>query len=109
METLNITYTFFVPVAFALLIRLSTHALRGRDPYGAFSWVVCRLSRYVYAALGMLSLVGQFADGRMQPSVHLHALFMGWLVGMVILHLVLASEDDVHDSWGRDRLWQKRY
>src|SRR5690606_24213339 len=88
METLNITYNFLVPVAFALVMRFLTYAARGRDPYGNFSWAVCCLPKCMYAAAGALILVGQFSDGRMEPSMHLHALFMGWLVGMVVLHKV---------------------
>nr|MBF0682334.1 hypothetical protein [Pseudomonas sp.] len=109
METLNITYNFLVPVAFALVMRLSAHVVRGQDPSGAFSWIVCKLSRYVYAAVGMLSLVGQFADGRMEPSVHLHAFFMGWLVGMAVLHMLDFDQTDEDTSWDRGGLGQKRY
>lgn len=99
METLNITYNFLTPIGFALVIRLLTYVCRGRDPYGALNWTVCGLPRYAYAALGTLSLVGQFFNGPMAPSMHLHALFMGWLVGVVILHMPGLS---------RNRSWSSR-
>lgn len=107
METINITYNFFVPVTFALAIRLLAHVARGRDPYGTFGWALCWLPRHAYTAVGTLIVVGQFFNGRMEPSMHLHALFMGWLVGMVVLHVAGLGRTDENASWGRSEFWQK--
>lgn len=109
METINITYNFLVPVALALAILLLAHLARGRDPYGTFGWTVCWLPRYVYAAVGALSFVGQFFGGRMEPSMHLHALFMGWLLGAVILHAPGILRPDVLAFRDRARCGRKRY
>jgi hypothetical protein len=109
METINITYNFLVPVTFALAIRLLAHVARGRDPYGAFGWAVCWLPRHAYAAVGTLILVGQFFSGRTEPSVHLHALFMGWLVGMVVLHVAGFSREHARLHLGRGGFARKRY
>lgn len=107
METINITYNFLVPVAFALAIRLLAHLMRGRDQYGTFAWALCWLPRNVYAAVGTLIIVGHFFNGRMEPSMHLHAMFMGWLVGMVILHVAGSGREDRRASWDRGGLARK--
>lgn len=109
METINITYNFLVPVAFALVIRLLAHFARGQDSYGTFAWALCWLPRNVYAAVGTLIIVGHFFDGRMEPSMHLHAMFMGWLVGMVILHVAGFDREGSRASWDRAGLARKRY
>lgn len=109
METINITYNFFVPVTFALAIRLLAHAARGRDPYGTFGWALCWLPRHAYTAVGTLIVVGQFFNGRMEPSMHLHALFMGWLVGMVVLHVAGFDREHARAFLGRVGFARKRY